>query len=272
MELFEKIRRERRVEGLSIRELAERHQVHRRTVRQALASAVPPPRKPYSPRPRPAIEPWTAIIDGWLLADRDAPRKQRHTARRIWQRLVAEHGATCSEVTVSRYVARRRRELGVDRDRGDDPADTPARRRGRGRLRRVPRGARRGRGEVLDVRDAAVELGPGVPRRVRHPGPGGVPRRPRAGVHALRRGARVAALRQPQTGGGPGLQGPRPRRVRAVHRAAPGRARTERTRRAGSRARSAASAAATWSRSRTYARWPSSPRCWPPPTTSTTPG
>jgi Mu transposase, C-terminal domain len=43
------------------------------------------------------------------------PRKQRHTARRIWQRLVAEHGATLAEVTVSRYVARRRAELGLDR-------------------------------------------------------------------------------------------------------------------------------------------------------------
>src|SRR5262249_47548997 len=51
----------------------------------------------------------------WLLADRQMPRKQRHTARRIWQRLVAEHGATCSEVTVSRYVACRKAELGLDR-------------------------------------------------------------------------------------------------------------------------------------------------------------
>jgi len=50
-----------------------------------------------------------------LLADRDVPRKQRHTARRVWQRLVAEHGATLAEVTVSRYVARRRVELGLDR-------------------------------------------------------------------------------------------------------------------------------------------------------------
>jgi hypothetical protein len=48
-----------------------------------------------------------------LVADREVPKKQRHTARRIWQRLVAEHGATCSEVTVSRFVARRRIELGL---------------------------------------------------------------------------------------------------------------------------------------------------------------
>jgi transposase len=113
VELFEQIRRDRRREELSIRELAERHGVHRRTVRQALASAVPPPRKTYPPRPRPAIDPWATVIDGWLLEDQDAPRKQRHTARRVWQRLVAEHGASVSEVTVSRYVARRRVELGL---------------------------------------------------------------------------------------------------------------------------------------------------------------
>jgi transposase len=113
VELFEAIRRDRRVEGLSIRELADRHEVHRRTVRQALDAALPPPRKPYPARRRPAIEPWTTVIDGWLIEDQDAPRKQRHTARRVWQRLVAEHGATCSEITVSRYVGRRRVELGV---------------------------------------------------------------------------------------------------------------------------------------------------------------
>ena len=56
----------------------------------------------------------TQVIDEWLLADRVVPRKERHTARRVWQRLVAEHGATVAEVTVSRYVARLRAELGLD--------------------------------------------------------------------------------------------------------------------------------------------------------------
>jgi len=111
VELFEEIRRDRRVEALSIRELAERYQVHRRAVRQALASALPPPRKAYQGRPRPAIDPWAVVIDAWLIADKDVHRKQRHTARRVWQRLVAEHSAVVSEVTVSRYVARRRVEL-----------------------------------------------------------------------------------------------------------------------------------------------------------------
>lgn len=112
VELFEMIRRDRRREQLSIRALADRHRVHRRTVREALASAVPPPRKSY-PRPSPAIGPWMGVIDEWLIADQGVPRKQRHTARRIWQRLGAEHGAVVSEVTVSRYVRRRRVELGV---------------------------------------------------------------------------------------------------------------------------------------------------------------
>jgi transposase len=115
VELFEQIRRDSRVDGLSIRELSDRHRVHRRTVRQALASAVPPPRKAYRRRPRPAIDPYVEVIDSWLLADRDVPRKQRHTARRVWQRLVAEHDAALAEVTVSRYVAGRRVELGLDR-------------------------------------------------------------------------------------------------------------------------------------------------------------
>jgi transposase len=115
VELFEQIRRDWRAGGSSIRELADRHRVHRRTVRQALASALPPPRKSYPQRPRPAIGPYAAVIDGWLVADRDVPAKQRHTARRVWQRLVAEHGASVAEVTVSRYVARRRAELGLDK-------------------------------------------------------------------------------------------------------------------------------------------------------------
>lgn len=113
VELFELIRRDHRAEHLSIRELARRHGVHRRTVRQALAQAVPPPRKRPERRPAPALGPYRALIDAWLEADRQAPRKQRHTARRIWQRLVAEHGAEVAETTVRDYVRVRRRAVGL---------------------------------------------------------------------------------------------------------------------------------------------------------------
>lgn len=112
MEQFEAIRRDHAREGLSIRELAKRHGVHRRAVRQALASAVPPPKRSPQDRPAPALGPFRAIVDAWLAADRELPRKQRHTARRVWQRLVEEHGAVVSERQVCRYVRERRRELG----------------------------------------------------------------------------------------------------------------------------------------------------------------
>lgn len=114
MEQFERIRREHREEEVSIRELARRHGVHRRAVRQALASAVPPPRQPMEPRTLPAIGPHAATIRGWLTDDQKAPRKQRHTARRIWERLVDEHGADVAESSVRRYVRECRRQLHLD--------------------------------------------------------------------------------------------------------------------------------------------------------------
>jgi transposase len=112
MEQFEAIRRDHAREGLSIRELARRHGVHRRAVRQALASPVPPPKRTPVTRPAPALGAFRDLIDEWLRMDREAPRKQRHTARRVWQRLVEEHGAVVSERQVVRYVRARRRELG----------------------------------------------------------------------------------------------------------------------------------------------------------------
>ncbi|HZK15182.1 MAG TPA: IS21 family transposase [Solirubrobacterales bacterium] len=112
VEQFEQIRRDHLREGLSIRELAKRHGVHRRAVRQALDSAVPPPKRAPRHRPAPKLDPFKAVINEWLAADQEAPRKQRHTARRVWQRLVAEHGADVSERQVDRYVAAKRREIG----------------------------------------------------------------------------------------------------------------------------------------------------------------
>jgi len=114
VELFEAIRRDARRDGLSIRELARRHRCHRRVVRLALASAVPPARKPRV-FPAPKLDSARGLIDAMLLEDLDAPRKQRHTARRVLARLVDEHGmAGLTYSTVRDYVARRRPEIAAE--------------------------------------------------------------------------------------------------------------------------------------------------------------
>lgn len=90
VELYEVIRRDARRDGLGIRELATRHGVHRRTVRQALASPTPPPRKPRT-FPAPRLDRAKPLIDAMLREHLDAPRKQRHTALRVLARLVDKH-------------------------------------------------------------------------------------------------------------------------------------------------------------------------------------
>ena len=99
------------MEGLSVRALAKRHRVHRRTVRQALISGVPPEpaRRRWQSR---KIDPFVEAIDAMLRADLTAPRKQRHTARRVLARLIDEHAAVdLSYSTVSAYVSGRRSEI-----------------------------------------------------------------------------------------------------------------------------------------------------------------
>jgi len=117
VELFELIRRDSWHGGLSVRALAGKYGVHRRLVREALTRADPAPRK--TPERRSArLEPFKAVIDGWLRADLDAPRKQRHTATRIHARLLDEHEAGgVSYAAVRDYVARRRPEIRIEEGR-----------------------------------------------------------------------------------------------------------------------------------------------------------
>ena len=111
VDVFAAIRRDARVEELSIRELARRHHVGRATVRQALASPEPPPKKTRV-RSAPRLDRFKPAIDAMLREGLTAPRKQRHTATRVLDRLIEEHGATeLSYSTVRNYVRFRRPEI-----------------------------------------------------------------------------------------------------------------------------------------------------------------
>ncbi|WP_426999161.1 IS21 family transposase [Pseudarthrobacter sp. N5] len=107
VDVFAQIRREARMDGLSIRGLAKKYRVARRTVRQALASAEPPSRK-TPVRGAPKLDQFKPAIDEMLKQDLVAPRKQRHTAQRIFDRLIDEHRAEVSYSTVRQYVKARR--------------------------------------------------------------------------------------------------------------------------------------------------------------------
>ena len=115
MELYEQIRREYEFGAGSIIGVAQKLGVHRRTVREAVRSALPARRK-KTVRPHLKIGPAAAFIDAILEADRKAPRKQRHTAKRIWERIRLEvPGCTAAERTVRQYVERRKQEQGLGR-------------------------------------------------------------------------------------------------------------------------------------------------------------
>ncbi|MSP73944.1 MAG: hypothetical protein EXR76_17565 [Myxococcales bacterium] len=112
MEICEAIRRDKAA-GESIRSIAERRRIHRRDVRAALTSAVPPRSKPLKRLPPVLTEALRRQVDVWLAGDASAPRKQRHTAHRVWVRLRAEQGFVGAESTVRRYVAVWRRLQGA---------------------------------------------------------------------------------------------------------------------------------------------------------------
>lgn len=109
---YEHIRRLSRVYGKSIHEISRETGHDRKTIRKAL-------KKEYSGyterenQPMPALGPFIGLIDKWLETDRNVNKKQRHTARRIYERLVDEEGFTGSESAVRAYVAVAKIRLGI---------------------------------------------------------------------------------------------------------------------------------------------------------------
>jgi transposase len=145
VELYAAIRRDARA-GLSGRALQRKHGVGYRTVAAALESAWPEPRKKQGKRGS-RLDSYGPVIDGWLRADLDAPRKQRHTAKRIFDRLLDEHQATgvVSYGMVRDYVATRRREIRIEAGREPDDAY-------------VPQDHKPGREAEVDFGDVAIRL------------------------------------------------------------------------------------------------------------------
>ena len=110
---FELIRRKVLIDGMSGRAVARKYHHSRDSVKKALAQAVPPGYRRQEPRSRPVLEPVRGIIEAWLEADQKGRPKQRHTAKRIWERLRDEHQFTGSYSPVQRFVAEWKRRQGL---------------------------------------------------------------------------------------------------------------------------------------------------------------
>ncbi len=110
VELYVRVRRACMVDGMSIREASRVFGLHRDTVRKMLAFSVPPGCLRQSPPKRPKLEPFTGVIDRILEDDLGRPRKQRHTAKRIFDRLRDKYRFDGQYTIVKDYVREHRRQ------------------------------------------------------------------------------------------------------------------------------------------------------------------
>jgi transposase len=95
---------------MSQREAARHFGISRDSVRKMLSFSVPPGYRRKVPVRRPKLDGFTEIIDAWLEADRGVHRKQRHTAKRVFDRLREEHGFTGGYTIVKDYMRERERQ------------------------------------------------------------------------------------------------------------------------------------------------------------------
>ena len=105
VELYARVRHAVQIEGISRRAAAERFGINGRTVSKMLKFSVPPGYVRRKPPFRPKLEEFIGIIDAILATDKDRPKKQRHTSKRIFERLRDEHGFTGGITIVKDYVA-----------------------------------------------------------------------------------------------------------------------------------------------------------------------
>ena len=115
MDMYRKVRLAC-AEGMSQRQAARHFNTSRDSVRKILAFSVPPGYRRTAPVKRPKLDGFTEIIDGWLEGDRGVHRKQRHTAKRVFERLRDEYGFTGGYTIIKDYVReclRRGREMFV---------------------------------------------------------------------------------------------------------------------------------------------------------------
>ena len=108
MELYARVRRAVLVEGLSRRAVAREFGLARKTVSKMLEYSLPPGYRRQKPVRRPKLGPWQGVIDAILEDDKQRPKKQRHTAKRIFERLRAEHGYSGGYTIVKDYVRQRK--------------------------------------------------------------------------------------------------------------------------------------------------------------------
>jgi transposase len=125
MDQYEMIRTGYRVYGQNISEMARTTGHSRNTIKKAIRGE-PWGYQERVHQPFPVLDKYLTVIDGWLMGDKDRPRKQRHTARRIYNRLVEEHGYKGSEPTVRRYVRFVKLALGIGTSCAFIPCDPEA--------------------------------------------------------------------------------------------------------------------------------------------------
>jgi transposase len=104
VDVYARVRRAVQVEGRSVRRTAREFGLSRKTVRKMLTYSVPPGYRRKKPVVRPKLGPWLGVIDQILENDESQPRKQRHTAKRIYDRLREEYAFTGGYTIVKDYV------------------------------------------------------------------------------------------------------------------------------------------------------------------------